>query len=64
MVFANIPMIVSMILEFILYHISSDDMSDDDNFEEELSRQKFLREQASFLCQEEIYYQKHQEYLE
>ena len=42
----------------------SDHMSDDDDFEEELSRRKFLREQSSFLQQEEIRYQKHQEYLE
>ena len=39
----------------------SNHMSDDDDFEEELSRRKFLREQATFLHQEEIRYQKHQE---
>ena len=34
------------------------------DFEEELSRRNFLREQASFLHQEDICYQKLQDYLE
>ena len=38
------------------FNQDSDHMSDDDDFKGEISRRKFLRQQASFLHQEEICY--------